>query len=152
MHFYSFRATMSKNVINLKFRLEKKQKIWYDIIGIMHSRRNGCFYNEKNEMKYAKFVAKKHHFASFLQTVICIHNRFPDKKVSKVLMYNLKIGVGDTVITKKKHPCSTDIFKVLRVGSDIRLVCTGCDRDLTVSREKCERMIKKLLPAEADNT
>ena len=45
---------------------------------------------------------------------------------------------------KKKHPCGTDKFTVVRTGSDIRLVCAGCGRDLTLEREKLEKMVKKV--------
>lgn len=54
------------------------------------------------------------------------------------------INVGDTLTLKKPHPCGTDKFRVMRVGSDVRIVCTGCGRDLTLPREKLERAIKKV--------
>ena len=57
----------------------------------------------------------------------------------------IKFSVGDTLIMKKKHPCASDAFTVLRVGSDIRIVCQGCKRDLTVQREALEKMIKKVI-------
>lgn len=60
----------------------------------------------------------------------------------------LKISLGDTLVMKKKHPCSSDTFTVARVGSDVRIVCTGCNRDLTLGREALERMIKKIIPNE----
>ena len=59
----------------------------------------------------------------------------------------IKIDVGDRLIMKKKHPCTSDTFTVLRVGSDVRIRCTGCDRDLTLEREKLEKMIKKVVTA-----
>lgn len=60
----------------------------------------------------------------------------------------IKFSVGDTLVMKKKHPCSSDTFTVLRVGSDVRIVCTGCGRDLTLEREAAERMIKRVIPKE----
>lgn len=59
-----------------------------------------------------------------------------------------RITVGDTVRLKKKHPCSSDTFKVARVGSDIRIICTNCQRDLTFERQKLEKMIKAVITAE----
>lgn len=59
-------------------------------------------------------------------------------------MQNLKFEVGDILLMKKKHPCSSFTFKVLRLGSDVRIVCTGCGRDLTIHRESLEKMIKKV--------
>lgn len=55
-----------------------------------------------------------------------------------------KIEVGDYLELKKKHPCGTSSFKVLRVGSDIRIVCDGCGRDMVLPREKLERAIKRI--------
>ena len=60
----------------------------------------------------------------------------------------IHFSVGDRLILKKKHPCSSDTFKVQRGGSDIRIICEGCNRDLTVTREKLEKMIKKVVPTE----
>ncbi len=55
-----------------------------------------------------------------------------------------KIEVGDVLIMKKQHPCGNKSFKVMRVGSDIRIVCTSCGRDVTVPRIKLEKNIKKI--------
>ena len=60
-------------------------------------------------------------------------------------MQSIKLTVGDQVQMKKKHPCSSDIFKILRVGSDVRVVCCGCGRDMTLPRVSFEKMIKKVL-------
>ena len=56
----------------------------------------------------------------------------------------LKIEVGDILTMKKPHPCGNNIFKVLRVGSDVRIVCQSCGRDLTLDRIKLERSVKQL--------
>lgn len=56
-----------------------------------------------------------------------------------------KLAVGDTVKLKKQHPCGNDTFKILRAGSDIRIVCTECGRDMTMDRIKLEKAIKKIL-------
>ena len=56
-----------------------------------------------------------------------------------------KILVGDKLELKKKHPCGTSVFEVLRIGSDIRIVCTGCGRDMVLPREKLEKAIKKFI-------
>ncbi len=58
----------------------------------------------------------------------------------------IRFSVGDELIMKKKHPCGAESFSVTRVGSDIRIVCTGCKRDLTIPRESLEKMIKKVVP------
>ncbi len=60
----------------------------------------------------------------------------------------IRFGKGDTLILKKKHPCSSDKFTVLRTGSDIRILCLGCGRDMTLRRESLEKSIKKVITAD----
>jgi hypothetical protein len=58
-----------------------------------------------------------------------------------------KFEVGDVLEMKKQHPCGAKKMKVLRVGSDIRILCLGCGRDVTVAREKLEKNIRKIIPS-----
>ena len=60
-------------------------------------------------------------------------------------MQILKLYVDDIVKMKKPHPCGSDEFKILRVGSDVRVVCLGCSRDMTLERVKFEKSIKKFI-------
>ena len=60
-------------------------------------------------------------------------------------MNDLKFAVGDVLVMKKKHPCSSNTFKVARTGSDVRVICTGCGRDLILPREKLEKSIKNVV-------
>ena len=57
----------------------------------------------------------------------------------------VKLFVGDRIEMKKPHPCGGRVFKVLRVGSDIRAVCESCGHDVTVDRIKFEKSIKKII-------
>lgn len=68
-----------------------------------------------------------------------MNNSFSEKK-----MKIIKFEVGNTLIMKKKHPCGSDRMQVLRTGSDIRIKCEGCGRDMTVAREKLEKNIKEV--------
>lgn len=64
-----------------------------------------------------------------------------------------QISVGDILEMKNNHPCSPKgtRFRVLRVGSDIRIVCEACGRDLTIPRIKLEKNIRKIIhQCEAD--
>ena len=54
----------------------------------------------------------------------------------------IKINTGDTLIMKKNHPCGSNRMKVMRTGSDIRIICEGCGRDMSVARVKLEKNIK----------
>lgn len=61
-------------------------------------------------------------------------------------MQIIKIAVGDLLELKKPHPCGGAQFKVLRVGSDVRIVCQACGRDMTLDRIKLEKSIKRIIP------
>lgn len=63
-------------------------------------------------------------------------------------MQILKIGVGDVLEMKKPHPCGNKKFKVMRVGSDVRIICEGCGRDMTLDRIKLEKSVKQILSKE----
>ncbi len=69
------------------------------------------------------------------------------KGVALFMSEILKILVGDILEMKKPHACSpkSKNFKVLRVGSDIRIVCENCGRDLTLPRIKLEKSIKRII-------
>ncbi len=58
-----------------------------------------------------------------------------------------RIFAGDILEMKKPHPCSPKSvqFRVMRVGSDIRIVCENCGRDLTLPRIKLEKSIRRVL-------
>jgi len=54
--------------------------------------------------------------------------------------------VGDIVKLKKKHPCGSQEWEVLRVGADFRLKCAGCGHQIMVPRKlvgKNVRAVKK---------
>ena len=56
------------------------------------------------------------------------------------------ISLGDKLEMKKPHPCGCKLFTVLRVGADIKIQCTACERVLTLERVKIEKMIKNIIP------
>ena len=44
----------------------------------------------------------------------------------------MEIAVGNIVKLKKKHPCGSQEWEVLRVGADFRLKCLGCGHHIMV--------------------
>lgn len=67
-------------------------------------------------------------------------------------MQILRFAQGDILHMKKKHPCGDERFRVLRTGSDVRVRCEGCGRDMTFSRIALEKMIRKVEAATQDGT
>ena len=62
----------------------------------------------------------------------------------------IKFNVGDIVEVKKNHPCGSNQFKIMRIGSIIRIVCIGCGRDMNIDRLKLEKATKKIIFKETE--
>lgn len=54
----------------------------------------------------------------------------------------MDIRVGDTVIMKKKHPCGSDKWVILRIGADFKMRCAGCGHEVMTPRSKAEKNIR----------
>lgn len=50
--------------------------------------------------------------------------------------------VGDIVTLKKKHPCGSSDWEILRVGADFKLKCMGCSHEIMVKRSLVEKIQK----------
>jgi len=56
----------------------------------------------------------------------------------------MDIRIGDILTLKKKHPCGSDRWQVLRIGADFRLRCLGCGREIMGPRSNFEKSLRKL--------
>lgn len=56
----------------------------------------------------------------------------------------MDIRVGDVLTMRKKHPCGSDRWQVLRTGADFRLRCLGCGHEVMGPRSTFERNVKKV--------
>ena len=52
--------------------------------------------------------------------------------------------VGDIVKLKKKHPCGSFEWEILRVGADFRLKCEGCGHIIMTERRMVEKNTRGL--------
>ncbi len=57
----------------------------------------------------------------------------------------MDIQVGNVLKLKKKHPCGSSEWEVLRVGADFRLKCKGCEHQIMIARRLLEKNIKQIL-------
>jgi hypothetical protein len=57
----------------------------------------------------------------------------------------LEIRLGDVVRLKKKHPCGSDEWQVVRVGADIGIKCLKCQRRVLLERAVFERRVKEFI-------
>jgi hypothetical protein len=46
----------------------------------------------------------------------------------------VEIHLGDIVRLRKKHPCGSYDWEVVRLGADVGLICLGCGRRIMLPR------------------
>ena len=56
----------------------------------------------------------------------------------------MEYNIGDIVRLKKKHPCGSFEWEVLRVGADFRLKCMGCEHQIMIARKLVEKNTKEI--------
>ena len=56
----------------------------------------------------------------------------------------MDIQINDVLTMKKKHPCGSNQFTVLRSGMDFRLHCDGCGHEFLAPRSKIEKSVKSV--------
>jgi len=57
----------------------------------------------------------------------------------------MDIKLGDVVRLKKKHPCGSYEWQVVRLGADIGIKCLGCQRRVLLERSVFERRVKTFI-------
>ncbi|MGL5917147.1 MAG: DUF951 domain-containing protein [Culicoidibacterales bacterium] len=60
-------------------------------------------------------------------------------------MEKIAYELNDCVEMKKGHPCGANSWKIIRLGADIRLKCTNCDRSILLPRSEFEKKMKKVI-------
>jgi len=58
----------------------------------------------------------------------------------------MEIRLGDVVRLRKKHPCGSCEWQVVRLGADIGIKCLGCNRRVLLERREFERRMKESIP------
>ena len=59
------------------------------------------------------------------------------------------LRLGDTVETRKQHPCGNRTWTVVRLGADIGLVCQKCGHKVLMPRQKLARAARTVTHADA---
>lgn len=59
----------------------------------------------------------------------------------------VNVQIGDIVQLRKKHPCGSDRWEVVRLGVDIGLVCQGCRRRVLLPRSLFNKRLKAVVSA-----
>ena len=64
--------------------------------------------------------------------------------MNRLLHTSLKLG--DRVRLKKPHPCGSEAWEVLRLGTDVKLRCTGCGHLVVLPRSQLATSLREILP------
>ncbi|MEG0168666.1 MAG: DUF951 domain-containing protein, partial [Anaerorhabdus sp.] len=55
-------------------------------------------------------------------------------------------GLNDIVEMKKEHPChKSKLWKIIRMGADIKIKCQGCGSSIMFDRAEFERKLKRVV-------
>ncbi|HRQ41744.1 MAG TPA: DUF951 domain-containing protein [Chloroflexota bacterium] len=57
----------------------------------------------------------------------------------------IEVHVGDIVRLRKPHPCGSYDWEVVRIGTDIGLVCQNCGRRVLLPRGDFNKRLKTFI-------
>ncbi len=57
----------------------------------------------------------------------------------------VKVDLGDIVRLRKPHPCGSYEWEIVRLGTDIGMVCQGCQRKVLIPRGKFNKRLKSII-------
>lgn len=64
----------------------------------------------------------------------------------------VEIHLGDLVRLRKPHPCGSYEWEVVRVGTDVGLVCQTCGRRIMLPRGVFNKRFKSIVKSASDTT
>ena len=53
--------------------------------------------------------------------------------------------LGSIVTMKKQHPCGNNEWEITRIGADIKIRCTACNRSIMMPRIDFNKKLKKVI-------
>ena len=66
-------------------------------------------------------------------------------------MEEKKYNIGTTLTMKKQHPCGTNLWKIVRLGADIKIKCLNCGHVVMLPRVEFNKKIKKIISFYGDS-
>ena len=63
---------------------------------------------------------------------------------------NMSFNINDEVIMRKQHACGSNLWKVTRIGVDIKIKCLNCGREIMMDRLEFKRKLKKVVQSGED--
>jgi hypothetical protein len=63
---------------------------------------------------------------------------------------NVSFNLNDEVIMRKQHACGSNLWKITRIGVDIKIKCLNCGREIMMDRLEFKRKLKKVVQSGED--
>ncbi len=63
---------------------------------------------------------------------------------------NVSFNLNDEVIMRKQHACGSNLWKITRIGVDIKIKCQNCGREIMMDRLEFKRKLKKVVQSGED--
>jgi hypothetical protein len=57
----------------------------------------------------------------------------------------VKVELGDIVRMRKKHPCGSYEWEIVRLGADIGMICQKCGRRVLLPRGDFNKRLKTII-------
>lgn len=76
------------------------------------------------------------------KNIIIVGQNTPMQQKTGTIKYSY--AVGDTIKMKKQHPCGSFEWKVLRIGSDMKLQCVLCGHEVMMARRLVDKSTKQV--------
>ena len=55
------------------------------------------------------------------------------------------LNLNNVIELRKPHPCGNSIWSILRLGADIKIKCSHCNKTVFLTRSELEKRIKKII-------
>lgn len=65
-------------------------------------------------------------------------------KKQKVNNVDKEYAMNDIVEMKKPHPCGSKLFRITRLGADIKIKCEQCGRVIMMTRRDFDKRMKSV--------
>lgn len=57
----------------------------------------------------------------------------------------MKYKLNDLVMMKKNHACGTNLWRIIRVGVDIKICCVYCNHEIMMDRLDFEKKLRRIV-------
>lgn len=62
----------------------------------------------------------------------------------------IEVHLGDIVRLRKKHPCGSFEWQVVRLGTDVGLICQQCGRKIMLPRGTFNKRLKAIVQSQGN--